>query len=54
MAEASPSLLSLDLADIYHRLGICYSEIRSWNDGILAFIGALNLLKRNEKELKYA
>ncbi len=45
IVEESPNLLSLDIADIYHRLGICYSEIRAWNDGILAFMKALNGFK---------
>ena len=42
LAEQSPKSLVIDRADINHRLGICYMEIRKWNDGIMAFVKALN------------
>ena len=54
LAEVSPNLLSLDIADIYHRLGLCYMEIRVWNEGIIAFVKALNELKLKNKRVKYA
>lgn len=54
MAQAKPKLLLVDNADIHHRLGICYTEARRWNDGILSFANALGELKKNEKKLKYA
>ncbi len=41
MAEAKPKLMLVDAGDIYHRLGICYTEIRRWNDGIQCFAKGL-------------
>lgn len=54
MSELQPKSLLIDPADIHHRLGICFTEIRKWNDGILSFSKALKLYKQNEKRTKYA
>lgn len=54
MSELQPKSLLIDPADIHHRLGICFAEIRKWNDGILSFSKALKLYKQNEKRTKYA
>lgn len=54
LAEQSPKSLLIDKADIDHRLGICFMEIQRWNDGISAFISALNDLKSKGRVIKYA
>ena len=47
MAESSPKSLLLEKADILHRLGICYTEIQRWNEGIMAFAKALQEFEKN-------
>jgi hypothetical protein len=54
LSENSPKSFLVDPADIYHKLGICYTEINRWNDGIMSFSKALSLLKKNDKKIKYA
>ena len=54
LTEKSPKSLIIDKADINHRLGICYMEIRKWNCGIMAFVEALNEFKAKNKIGKYS
>ena len=54
ISQESPKALTIDFADVYHRLGICYSEIKEWNLGITAFGKALNLYKVNKSIIKYS
>lgn len=54
ISENSPKSLIIDSGDVYHRLGICYTEIRKWNQGIIMFSEALKEWKKHEKRLKYA
>ena len=37
MAKDNPKSLTIEPAEVYHRLGVCYSEIGQYNKGILAF-----------------
>ena len=40
--EAHSRMLSIDMGDVYFKLGRCYFEIRMWNKGIAAYSNALN------------
>jgi hypothetical protein len=37
-----PRMMSLDMGDLYFKLGRCYYEIRMWNKGVAAYTTALN------------
>lgn len=37
LAKENPKSLTIEPAEVYHRLAVCYSEIGWWNKGILAF-----------------
>ena len=42
-------MLSIDMGDVYFKLGRCYYETRMWNKGIAAYTTALNEFKESKK-----
>ena len=54
LAKENPKSLTIEPAEVYHRLGVCYGEIGWWNKGIVAFAEALNRYKRGKNVVKYA
>jgi tetratricopeptide (TPR) repeat protein len=54
MAETKPKLMLVDCGDIYHRLGICYAQIKRWNDGIKSYANALKEYRKNDMNIKFA